>query len=265
LTGHFVAQAIRGRVSVPSSRFERLTSIKPPAKPYKIHTSGGRSCNLDGVLIPFGGDSGFGRHKWIWHLGSSATSGSKKGAFLHRRLTADGSKGISVRQLGGGRAGEMRITRFLHNPKVTVSEMAATAKARTCEQARGRHVLAIQDTTALRADEKGIGLFLHPIIAVDAGDGTMLGLIDNAFLARTGGSRASRKERSIEEKESRRWLLGAESASALTEAGAASVTVIEDREGGIYESFALKPAGVELLVRAAQDRALATRSRGYAR
>jgi hypothetical protein len=93
----------------------------------------------------------------------------------------------------------------------------------------------------------------------------MLGLLDNAFLARKGGERASRKQRSIEEKESRRWLLGAESASALVEAGAASVTVIEDREGDIYESFALKPAGVEMLVRAAQDRVLADGGRLFAK
>src|SRR5262249_22979428 len=53
------------------------------------------------------------------------------------------------------------------------------------------------------------------------------------------------------------WLSGAESASALAEAGAACVTVVEDREGDIYECFAFKPANVEKLVRAAQDRRLA--------
>jgi Transposase DDE domain len=198
----------------------------------------------------------------VW--GGSATDGSKKGAFLHGRLATHGGKGISVRQLGGGRAGEMRITRFLHNPKVTVSEMVATAKARTCAQAAGRHVLAIQDTTVLKADEKGIGLFLHPVIAVDATDGTVLGLAGNAFLARKGDRRAGRKRRGFEDKESRRWLEGAQSASALAGAGAACVTVIEDREGDIYESFALKPEGVELLVRAGQDRALAGGGRLFA-
>ena len=33
--------------------------------------------------------------------------------------------------------------------------------------------------------------------------------------------------------------------------------MIEDREGDIYECFAFKPAAVEKLVRAAQDRRLA--------
>lgn len=231
---------------------------------YDIHTSLRLSCILEASLIPFMCDSLLGGGEWSLGLGGSATNGCKKGAFLHSRLAAHGGKGISVRQLGGGRAGEMRITRFLHNPKVTVDEMAATAKARTCAQAQGRHVLAIQDTSVLQADEKGVGLFLHPVLAVDADDGTMLGLIDNVFLARKGGVRTVRKQRDFKDKESRRWLDGAWSAAALAEAGAALVTVIEDREGDVYESFALKPKGVHLLVRAAQDRGLASGKRLFA-
>jgi hypothetical protein len=151
----------------------------------------------------------------------------------------------------------MRITRFLHNPKVTPAKMIETALARTCTQVAGRHVLAIQDTSALRVDEKGLGLSFHPVIAVDANHGTVLGLVDNVFLSRKGGERATRKERNFTEKDSRRWLDGAERASALADAGAACVTVVEDREGDIYECFAFKPANVEKLVRAGQDRALA--------
>ena len=207
--------------------------------------------------LPTGCDLFSGRDEWSSDWAISATGGWKKGGFLLSRLVAHGSKGISVRGLGGRRAGEMRIGRFLHNPKVTVEEMAATAKARTCGRVAGRHVLAIQDTTALRVDEKGLGLLLHPVIAVDADDGAMLGLIGNTFLNREGGGRGTRKQRGIEEKESKRWLIGAGSTAALLEAGAASVTVVEDREGDIYESFAFKPTGVELLIRAAQDRALA--------
>jgi len=118
-------------------------------------------------------------------------------------------------------------------------------------------VLAIQDTTSVRVDEKGIGLSVHPLIAVEATSGFVLGLVDAFFLDRRGGERAIRKERTFEEKDSRRWLDGAESASKLWEAGAACVTVVEDREGDIYECFAFKPANVEKLVRAAQDRLLA--------
>jgi hypothetical protein len=151
----------------------------------------------------------------------------------------------------------MRITRFLHNGKVTVDEMTGTARERTLAQVGGRHVLAIQDTSSLRVDEKGVGLSFHPVIAVDAVEGTVLGLIDNFFLNREGGVKATRNQRDFQDKDSRRWLSGAESASTLVSAGAACVTVVEDREGDIYECFVLKPAGIEKLVRAAQDRRLA--------
>jgi hypothetical protein len=85
----------------------------------------------------------------------------------------------------------------------------------------------------------------------------VLGLIDTFFLRRQGGERDKRRQRAFAQKDSRRWLDGAESASTLAEAGAACVTVIEDREGDIYECFAFKPTHVEKLVRAAQDRCLA--------
>ena len=70
-------------------------------------------------------------------------------------------------------------------------------RERTCAQVAGRHVLAIQDTSALRVDEKGVGLSFHPVIAVDANAGTVLGLVDNFFLTRQGGERASRKQRDV--------------------------------------------------------------------
>jgi hypothetical protein len=169
-----------------------------------------------------------------------------------------------VRQLGGDRAGEMRITRFLHNPRVTAREILNTASARSCSLASGRHVLAIQDTTSVRVDEKGVGLSVHPLIAVDAANGFVLGLVDLIFLDRRGAKRTPRKHRDFEDKDSRRWLDGAESAVELRKAGAACVTVVEDREGDIYECFAFKPADVEKLARASQDRLLADGGRLFA-
>jgi hypothetical protein len=232
-------------------------SDRPLPPGYDIHTSRRGPCALVGSLTPYGDDSPGGGGYGAWARRVWGRASGKRGVFLHGRLVAKGGKGISVRQLGCDRAGEMRITRFLHNPKVTVREMVATTAARTCAQVRGRHVLAIQDTTAIRVDEKGIGLSAHPLIAVDANEGTVLGLVDVCFLKRQGGERDKRKQRDFEDKDSRRWLRGAESASALAEAGAVCVTVIEDREGDIYECFAFKPGNVEKLVRAAQDRLLA--------
>lgn len=167
-----------------------------------------------------------------------------------------------MRRLGGNRAGEMRISRFLRNPAVTPDEMAATARGRLAWQGRGRHVLAIQDTTVVRSAGGG-GTYLHAVIAVDAEDGALLGLIDGSFWTRTGGARATRRARPRSEKQSRRWLDGAETAAEALPA-AAEITVIADRESDIYDAFGLAPAGVHLLVRAAQDRALEDGGRLFA-
>jgi hypothetical protein len=144
----------------------------------------------------------------------------------------------------------------LHNAAVTVGEMVQTAATHTREAVAGRHVLAIQDSTSVRAAPDGSGMILHPVIAVDAINGSCLGLVDACFLGRQGGARARRKERDFSDKQSRRWLDGARRAARLRNAGAATVTVIADREGDIYEDFAGRPVGVELLIRAGQDRRL---------
>src|SRR5258708_33335319 len=95
----------------------------------------------------------------------------KRGLFLLDRLAAVGQSRVRVRTLGGNRAGEMRITRFLRNPRVTPAEMVQTAAARTAKLVAGRHILAIQDTTSLRDDGDQQSLVLHPTIALDAQDG----------------------------------------------------------------------------------------------
>jgi len=180
----------------------------------------------------------------------------KRGVFLLERLVAVGQTGVRIRPLGGGRAGEIRLSRFLRNRRVTSKEMIATASARTAGLASGRHVLAIQDTTSLRDDGDQRSLHLHPTIGVDAGDGSLLGLVHATFLRRTGGKRAQRNNRPFAEKESRRWLDATHEAAKLRAAGAACVTVITDREGDIYEMFACRPAEAELLLRVNHDRVL---------
>jgi len=158
----------------------------------------------------------------------------------------------------------MRLRRFLENASVDIEEMVASAAVRTAVASADRHVLAIQDTTSIRSDPGGGGgLSLHAMIAVDADDGALLGLIEARHLAREGGRREQRKALAYEEKESRRWQEAA-AAAALICGGARRVTVIADRESDIYEAFALAPEGVEMLVRAAQDRALEDGGRLFA-
>jgi Transposase DDE domain len=175
-----------------------------------------------------------------------------------------GQSGVRVRPLGGSRAGEMRFSRFLRNRRVTPDEMVATARARTAGLVKGRHILAIQDTTSLRDDGDQCSLHLHPTIAVDAQDGALLGLVHATLLRRAGGKRRHTNNRPFAEKQSRRWLDAADQAATLLEAGAAGVTVIADREGDIYEMFVCRPVGVEMLIRAHHDRPLQDGSRLFA-
>ena len=141
--------------------------------------------------------------------------------------------------------------------------MFATAAERTAERCVGRPVLAIQDTTVVRS-EGGGGTYLHAVLAVDQESGAILGLISGAFLHRTSGRRDERRAKPTSEKESQRWLSGMTEADR-TCAGASSITHIADRESDIYSFFAGRPPGNELVVRVAQDRALAEGERLFAR
>jgi len=174
---------------------------------------------------------------------------------LLERLVSSGA--ARVRVLGGDRAGEMQITRFLRSRKVTSAEMVETASQRTRALATGRRILAIQDTTTLRDDGDQASVALHPTIAVDADDGSLLGLVHAQVLHRLGGRKAARKKLPFEEKESRRWLDGTQAAARLAACGACEVTVVADREADIYEEFALRPPETHLVIRAMQDRRLA--------
>lgn len=169
-----------------------------------------------------------------------------------------------MRVVGGTRAGEIRLTRFLRNRKVSVEEIISHARWRTSELVSGRHILAIQDTTNLRNDGAGQGSVAHPTIAVDREDGALLGLVHADLIYRKGGLKAKRRVRAFEDKQSHRWLDGARHAASLMAAGAASVTVVADRESDIYEVFAGKPEEVELLVRASHDRCLVDGGRLFA-
>jgi len=111
---------------------------------------------------------------------------------------------------------------------------------------------------------QGGGLYLHPVIVVDADEGALLGLAHAEFLSRDKGLKASRQSKSVKDKQSQRWLDGADQAARVC-AAAARVTVIADRESDIYAAFASCPTGTDLLVRAAQDRCLEDGGRLFAK
>src|ERR1700712_5713644 len=182
-----------------------------------------------------------------------------------------------IHALADDRKQELAFGRFLDHSSVSYGEMLTTSGRFTGQRAVGRHVLAIQDTTEFNfprhadskhgfgrsGNDRDLGLFLHPTVAVDAAHGGIIGLVGAQVLNRTGTKVDASKRRVIEDKESYRWLLAAEEAADVL-AGAACITVVADREGDIYEQFARRPAGVHLLTRAAQARSLADGGRLFA-
>jgi len=155
---------------------------------------------------------------------------------------------------------------------VTVAEMAAHAAERTGARAAGRDVVVIQDTSDLalggrRAKANGYGpigkggaargLLLHAVLAVDAGTGGLLGLVDAQVWNRTGGKAKPRRSRTTSQKESQRWLAGTSRAGDVL-AKASSTTGVSDRESDIYEHFARRCSNVHLIVRACQNRTIET-------
>jgi hypothetical protein len=232
------------------------------------HRANDSACGADITLIRWRGiDSGCdGDEMRIREPALFGDRGLEAGwVFLQHRLLATAQQGVQVRTLGGNRANEMRIRRFLHNPSVTSEDMIETALAHTSTLVSGRHILAIQETTSLRDDGQQSGHSLHPMIAVDAHDGTLLGVVAVSFLLRRGKQTIHCNKRLFAEKESARWLEATQEAAKLAAAGAACVTVVADRECDIYDEFALRPAATELLIRCHHNRLLADGTRLFAR
>lgn len=177
-----------------------------------------------------------------------------------------------IRRLAGTRAREIQFTRLLRNASVTAAEMSSHAAERTAARAAGRDVVVIQDTSELalggrRAKANGYGpvgkggalrgLLLHAVLAVDAGTGGVLGLVDGKVWNRKGGKAKPRRARKTPQKELWRWLDGTMRAGEVL-AAANSITGVSDRESDIYEHFARRPSNVHLIVRACQNRQIET-------
>lgn len=179
--------------------------------------------------------------------------------------------GVCLRRLAQGCwPAQMRFWRFLANERVTLDAVIEGWSAPTRAAAAGRHVLAIQDTTEIKfattaATRRGLGrikkgnvfgVLLHPLLAVDAETGAVLGLAGGTAWTRRGKVRTPHAQRRLGDKESARWIATAEQGKQ-TLAAARMVTIVADREGDTYAHWALTPAAnVHLLARLMNDHAL---------
>jgi hypothetical protein len=165
--------------------------------------------------------------------------------------------------------------RFFAHPKTTMQTLLAGHYQATLQRSQDYPVvLAVCDTSSLNYtahpategmgpigySKKAVGLMLHETIAFTV-SGVPLGLVDVQCWARDSdafGQKHARKKRSIEEKESRKWL---DSWAAVTKAQAISpqtqFVMVADRESDVYDLLAkAKNEQARLLIRAEQSRKL---------
>jgi hypothetical protein len=194
------------------------------------------------------------------------------GASLFERVVAAGS--LVLREAGGSRAGELSASRFLGSPHVKPEEILQTAGRRTAAACPGRRIVAAQDTTEINfkgrdrrrnglgpaGDGQSPGFFCHTMIAIDADEDTLLGVLHARIWTRGRNRVTARRSRGIEDKESHRWVEGTSIAGDLL-SSAAQLIVVGDRECDIYSQFVRVPPGVHLIVRAAHNRRLADAER----
>ena len=190
------------------------------------------------------------------------------GAEIFERIVTTGS--LVLCKIGSGRAGEVSANRFFGSARVTPEEILTTAGRRTAAACSGRRIVAAQDTTEINfsgrdrsrkglgpaGDGKSLGYFCHGMVAIDVDDEALVGVVHAHIWTRSGKKLAARRARAIEDKESIRWIEATDVAGDLLH-DAAQLIVVGDREFDIYSQFVRRPEGVELIVRAAQDRKLA--------
>lgn len=188
-------------------------------------------------------------------------------------------KDICLRRLAkGDRALEVRFNRFLGNAKVTKERIIESWSESTAAAVTGRHVLAIQDTSEIHFNttpqrRRGLGeigkgnhhgVLLHPLLTVDADNGTCLGLVSGEVWTREGRRTVSHDSRDLSDKESQRWIATALAAKPLL-AGAAMVTLLGDRESDIFALYASAAAqNYHVIARSMHDRKLADKTGLYA-
>lgn len=171
---------------------------------------------------------------------------------------------------------QISFYRFFANERVSEKSLVSCMQNHCKLNCYGKnHLLLIEDTTELNMEKHrdrivskdklgltgnniDLGFFAHPTLVVDPEDASLTGIID-LLLWHREETKQSKKERKYKglpfnEKESYRWAKQAiDSRERLKEVE--KVTVVQDREGDIYESFsALAKSGVDWVVRSSHNR-----------
>jgi hypothetical protein len=200
----------------------------------------------------------------------------KRAAWMLDRIVSSGS--LVLREIGETRSGEVGAHRLLASDDVDPDGLLLPHVARTVEACRGRRIVAAQDTTEINfarsrqpiaglgpTGNTGIrGFFMHPVVAVDADEEALLGVVGARIWTRAEEPTPDHRGIPFAAKESRRWLDAAEIAATRLAPVASQVVVVADREGDIYPLFSRRPESIDLVVRATHDRRLIDKGRLFA-
>ena len=189
-----------------------------------------------------------------------------------------------IHRISDNEAEQRSYYRMLHNPNLSIEAMIDYVVSDCLRQVEsGTDYLVYQDTTqpsfernrkniqpdsglGVIGDNKSLGFFAHPSLAMETGSGHMTGYADVQCWTRPAPGSAERKpgckkrdyrREPIEEKESYRWVEAARlSASRLRARGAdGRITILADQEGDVFELFQeALGADAYVLVRSKGDR-----------
>ena len=159
---------------------------------------------------------------------------------------------------------ELQLGRLLEpHVQATQGRMAAEPLVLLPQDTTGLNYTGLKQTCGLGplGEEKGRGLWLHSLLAFRP-DGVPLGVLDAQCWARPpeDSSGRGRNAKSIDEKESFRWIEAFQKAAAAARRmPQTQLVVITDREGDLYElhdATQIGPANLHALIRAQHDRKL---------
>jgi len=185
----------------------------------------------------------------------------------------------SIRRLAGSDSEAKAMYRFLQDDRVSEEDIVQNMSSNCVSCVKDRPVLCIQDTSDINlynhrnrlkkdnyigitnATVGGLGFHIHPSFVVDAESFMPYGFSSVKIWNRSQEQAPKdlshqKKMLPIEGKESYKWLESSQKSKEVLQA-AREIIIIQDREGDIYEQFALVPdSRTHLLIRAKSNRIL---------
>jgi hypothetical protein len=206
-----------------------------------------------------------------------------RGNLLYKQLFSKNAH--SIRQLGSNEAETKGFYRFLKNDRVSEDDIVNNLAGNCKAACYGKYVVCIQDTTEVNLSrhinrlnkdgyvgttnansDMGLGFFLHPSLVLDGSAAIPYGYADvkiwNRPLEFKSKFERCYNQLPISQKESYKWIEVSNNTKSVLSDTVQGMVIVQDREGDIYEQFALIPdEKTDLLVRAGTNRTLGDKTK----